>query len=133
MIVCLFGATYRVGYDVDLERRLDALLLEQLQDVRGFLSFHLYTAVDGEVLGVVRFETREALEAWRDDPVHRSVWEHAPELYAGFWIQNCETYREYAWASSSGRTGEDMVAKFVDSSSNRLKPSMPASEAEVAV
>lgn len=89
------------------------------------MSFHLYAASDGEVLGLVRFEAREAVEAWRNDLVHRSVWAHAPDLYRNFWIQNCETYREYGWARMQGRTEEDMAAKFVNSSSNLIRRSLP--------
>ena len=120
MIICLFGATYRDRRDKELERELDAVLYEQLRTIPGFMSFHVYTAAGGEVLGVVRFETREALEAWRNDAVHRSVWKHAPELYESFWIQNCETYREYGWARIGGRTGEDMDKKFVHDPGNLI-------------
>ena len=113
MIICLFGATYCEGRDEELERTLDEMLHERLRTIDGFISYHVYTADDGEVLGVVRFKTRQALEAWRDDPIHRSVWSRAPELYESFWIQNCETYRQYGWARGR-RTGEDMDTRFLN-------------------
>jgi heme-degrading monooxygenase HmoA len=102
MVICLFGTRYKAGWDRDLETSLDAMLLEALREVDGFISFHTNGADDGEVLGVIRFETRDALEAWRDNPTHRSVWHHAPEFYDYFWIQNADTYREYGWRAPGG-------------------------------
>lgn len=122
MVICLFGTRYKEGWDRELEARLDAMLMEALRLVEGFISFHLYSAQDGEVLGVIRFETREALEAWRDDPTHRSVWPHAPEFYDYFWIQNGETYREYGWRPDGGRTGEDMAERFRSDPANLAPP-----------
>ena len=46
----------------------------------GFIGYHVYTSEDGEELGVIRFETREALDAWRDDPTHRAAWRRATEF-----------------------------------------------------
>lgn len=125
MIVCLFGTTYRDGYDVDLESRLDAVLSEELKGLSGFLSFHMYTAPSGEVLGVIRFDSRQALEDWRDNALHRSVWKHAPELYESFWIQSCETYREYSWTRAMGRTGENMAERFARDPANMIGQDHP--------
>jgi heme-degrading monooxygenase HmoA len=118
MVICLFGTRYKDGWDRELEACLDAMLLEALRKVDGFISFHLYTADDGEVLGVIRFDTKDALEAWRSDPTHRSAWPHAPDFYDCFWIQNAETYREYVWKPDCGRTGEDMRERFRSDGSN---------------
>jgi heme-degrading monooxygenase HmoA len=112
MVICLFGTRYKPGYDRELETQLDRELLAALRGVEGFVSFHMYTAADDEVLGVIRFDDRESLEAWRNDPTHRAAWPHAPELYESFWIQNAETYREYVWTADRHRTGEDMRRRF---------------------
>jgi hypothetical protein len=50
----------------------------------------VYAAEDGEELGVIRFTTRDDLEAWRDDPTHRAAWRRASAFYTEFWVQNCE-------------------------------------------
>ena len=124
MIVCLMGATYREGLDAEAERELDGMnemLYAELRSIPGYLSFHMYTG-DREVLGVLRFATREALEAWRDHPVHRSVWRRAPEYYERFWIQNSDVYREYEWQVPSGRTGGSMTDIFVNDGANLVKP-----------
>ena len=122
LIICLFGTRYSAERDADLEKRLDARLLPVLSKLEGFISFHLYSAADGEALGVIRFKNKAALEAWRDDATHRDVWKHAPELYDHFWIQNCETYREYAWSPLVGRTGENLEARFRHDPANLARP-----------
>lgn len=113
MIICLFGQRYKDNAIREKEAEIWTKLLERLRLVEGFVSYHLYKADDQEVLGVVRFDTKEALEAWRDDQLHRSIWHHAPSFYEYFWIQNCETYREYVW-TPGGRTDEDMRERFLE-------------------
>jgi heme-degrading monooxygenase HmoA len=106
MIICLFGQRYREGADLKEEARIGGELLGELQRMPGFISYHGYTAEDGEVLGVIRFESREALEAWRDNPIHQAVWDRANEFYEEFWIQNADSYREYTWAHGERRDGD---------------------------
>lgn len=117
MIICLFGQRYKDDANREKEAQIGTMLLDQLSRMEGFVSYHMYTADDGEVLGVIRFDSKEALEAWRDDSLHRSIWHHAPSFYEYFWIQNTETYREYVW-TPGGRTGEDMRERFRSESAN---------------
>jgi heme-degrading monooxygenase HmoA len=63
VVICLFGTRYAADRDADVENWLDTVLLKALSQLDGFISFHLYEAADGEVLGVIRFDSREALEA----------------------------------------------------------------------
>jgi heme-degrading monooxygenase HmoA len=111
MVICLFGQRYREDADLREEARLGGELLRELQKLPGFISYHGYTAEDGEVLGVIRFESREALEEWRNNPVHQAVWGRAIEFYEEFWIQNSETYREYVWADGA-RHDQDLTDRF---------------------
>jgi heme-degrading monooxygenase HmoA len=124
MVICLFGQRYREHADRREEARIGAELLEQLREIPGFIAYHLYTAADGEVLGVIRFETREALEAWRDDLTHRAIWPRATEFYQEFWIQNCDTYREYLWRD--GRRQEaDTTTMFRQADANLARTRRP--------
>ena len=111
MVICLFGQRYRDGADLEEEARLGAELLRELQKLPGFISYHGYNAEDGEVLGVIRFESREALEEWRENEIHQAVWNRAIEFYEEFWIQNGETYREYVWAGGE-RHDQDLTDRF---------------------
>jgi heme-degrading monooxygenase HmoA len=117
MVICLFGQRYREGADRAEERRIGEELLAELSLIPGFIAYHSYRAEDGEVLGVIRFETREALEAWRDNLLHRSTWPRATEFYEEFWIQNCDTYRDYLWKDGR-RVPQDLAGRFRGSSSN---------------
>jgi heme-degrading monooxygenase HmoA len=97
MVICLYGLRRRAGTDPQADSDLFGELLSKACLMPGFIGYHVYVSDDGEELGVIRFETRQALDAWRDDPVHRAAWERAREFYAEFWVQNCETFREYIW------------------------------------
>ena len=119
MVICLFGQRYRPGADLEEEARLGAELLRELERLPGFISYHSYVAEDGEVLGVIRFESREALDDWRDNEIHRAVWNRAAEFYEEFWIQNGDTYREYRWAEGK-RHDENLTERF---RSERAQPS----------
>lgn len=111
MVTCLFGQRFREDADQEEEERISAELMRELYEMPGFVSYHEYRARDGELLGVIRFESREALDAWRNHPVHQAVWDRAGEFYEEFWIQNSETFREYVWADGQRREG-DLTGRF---------------------
>jgi heme-degrading monooxygenase HmoA len=114
MVICLFGMRYRDDADLDTEARLAERLYEELASLPGFISYHHYSADDGELLGVVRFASREALEAWRDSAAHRATWPDAGSFYSEFWIQDCDTYREYEWVGGT-RSDVDLRERFAAS------------------
>jgi heme-degrading monooxygenase HmoA len=97
MILTVFGVTWKE--DADLDRELD--LSRQMADVvsrrPGFISYKSYVAEDGDVIGIIRFESLEALKAWRNDVAHQSAWKEAPNYYHEFWVQNCEVFEDYVW------------------------------------
>jgi heme-degrading monooxygenase HmoA len=111
MVLCLFGLRYRRDANLEAEADLAGRLLRELEAQPGFISYHQYSGEDGEMLGVVRFESPAALERWRDNQLHRSAWGRASEFYEEFWIQDAETYREYDWADSK-RHDRDLSARF---------------------
>jgi heme-degrading monooxygenase HmoA len=111
MVLCLFGQRYTPDADMDELNRLSDALLVDLRESPGFVSYNFYRGEDGEDLGVVRFDSREALEAWRDNLIHRSTWPRAVEFFSEFWIQNCEPYREYLWQDGNRRS-VDLVELF---------------------
>jgi heme-degrading monooxygenase HmoA len=117
VVICLYGLRSRRGADSQAEEELFGALLARARSQPGFIGYHVYASEDGEELGVIRFETREALDAWRDDPQHRAAWSRAGEFYTEFWVQDCETFREYRW--HNGRhIDEDLAARFRSEPSN---------------
>lgn len=109
MVICLYGLRWREEVDEQAEADLFAELLAKARAKPGFIGYHVYTSEHGEELGVIRFQTREALDAWRDDPSHRAAWQRAREFYIEFWVQNCETFREYLWRE--GRHLDESLAE----------------------
>ena len=114
MVICLYGLRRGSGADSQAEEELFGELLARARSQPGFIGYHVYTSEDGEELGVIRFETREALDAWRDDPQHRAAWGRASEFYTEFWVQNSETFREYRWRDGQ-HIKEDFATRFVQS------------------
>ena len=98
MVVTLFSAHGRPDSDIAEEYRVafGRELLESLTNVPGFISYNVYACLDDKTawMGVVRWENREAMLAWRDDEVHRAVFHRINEFYTDFNIQHTEVYRE---------------------------------------
>lgn len=117
MVICLYGLRQRCSSDSEAEAQLFAELLALARSKPGFIGYHVYTSEDGEELGVIRFETREALDAWRNNPTHRSAWDRATEFYSEFWVQNCETFREYVWRDGQ-HIDESLANRFRSERSN---------------
>jgi heme-degrading monooxygenase HmoA len=97
MILTVFGVTWKDGADLDRELELSRRMAETVSRRPGFISYKSYVAADGDEIGIIRFESREALKAWRNDVAHQSAWTEAPSFYHEFWVQNCEVFEDYVW------------------------------------
>ena len=61
----------------------------------GFVDFKTFSADDGERVSLVRFDSIETHNAWRDDPRHRAAQHRGrQEWYAEYRIQVCELRSE---------------------------------------
>ncbi len=55
-----------------------------------------YAATDGHELLVVRFESHEALKAWREHPEHLAAQQRGRErFFAHYRIEVCDEVRSY--------------------------------------
>jgi heme-degrading monooxygenase HmoA len=97
MILTVFGVTWKEDADLDRELDLSRRMADVVSRRLGFISYKSYVADDGDVIGIIRFESREALKAWRNDVIHQSAWKEAPNYYHEFWVQNCEVFEDYVW------------------------------------
>jgi heme-degrading monooxygenase HmoA len=97
MVLTVFGTTWRENADFEREAALARRMAEVASRLPGFISYKSYVASDGEAIGIIRFESREALKGWRDNRAHRGAWKEAPDFYHEFWVQNCETFDDYVW------------------------------------
>jgi heme-degrading monooxygenase HmoA len=103
MIVVMFSISMRDDADEEAEAAESERMWSIVSAMPGFISYKAYTAADGETLAVVRFESREALDAWKRQPDHRVVQERArQEWFEDYWIQASETFREYRFTRSGG-------------------------------
>lgn len=98
MVIVLFGTELRADVDrAEYEarnRRMDELV----QQMPGFLSVKAYTADDGDRVVIARFESEEALDAWRFQPEHIEAQRKGREdYYESYWVQACTTIRDYAF------------------------------------
>jgi len=122
MIIVLFSIAMRDDADVEAEAEASDRMWSIVSAMPGFISYKAYTAEDGETIAVVRYESREALDAWKGQPEHRVTQERArQEWYDEHWVQASETFREYRFTRSGGY---DRIPREVF-----LKGARPAPEA----
>jgi heme-degrading monooxygenase HmoA len=75
--------------------RTAEVMEERARAMPGFVDFKTFTAADGERLSLITFASREAHDAWRDDPAHRAAQERGREhWYAEYAIQICDLVAE---------------------------------------
>ena len=106
MVITLFGSIRIVPGMEQREERLADKLYSIAETMPGFISYKVYTAGDGEELGVIRFDSRESLDRWAHEGEHLAAQALAPEIYESFWIQDAETYREYTWEHGVHKDGD---------------------------
>lgn len=98
MVIVLFGTELRADVDrAEYEarnRRMDELV----RQMPGFISIKSYTADDGDRVVIARFESEEALDAWRFQPEHIEAQRKGrDDYYESYWVQACTTIRDYAF------------------------------------
>jgi heme-degrading monooxygenase HmoA len=95
-----------VADDGELDRTFDRMR-EIVVTIPGFISYKSYAAEDGEELEVARFESEEALDAWRSFPEHLEAQRRGrDEFFDEYWVQVCVPIRQYRFIRGSGYTDE---------------------------
>lgn len=113
MIVVLFSGVQRPDMDSEEYGRASARMREIVASTPGFISFNTYTSADGEELVVARFDSLEAVDAWRNHPEHVATQEKDRSLWSlEYWAQTSESVREYHWTHEAGYDS-DLKAKFM--------------------
>lgn len=105
MIILLFSTTARDDAVRDEYERMEARMRELAAATPGFVSWRDYTAPDGEAIGVVEFESEDALAAWRDHPDHAAVHKRGRDaVYASYRVRICRLVREssFDWSGAAG-------------------------------
>jgi heme-degrading monooxygenase HmoA len=98
MIVVFFKTQPRDNIDAGEYQKAAERMYALVSKIPGFLSFKRYSSEDGDALEVARFESEEALEAWRTHPEHVEIQQRGrKEFYDRYWVQVCKSIREYEW------------------------------------
>lgn len=95
-VIVVTGSTVKPDM-VNQEAEISEQLYEVLGSMPGFVSGKEYTAADGEVISILRFESDDALVQWRDEGEHGRYQQFTDQYYESFWVEAAEVYRAYEW------------------------------------
>lgn len=89
-------------------------MVELVHGIDGLVSVEEFTAADGSELAVARFESTEAIDAWREQPDHVRTRERGrEELFAAYDITIATVHKQYggrATASCNDHSRWDAAA-----------------------
>jgi heme-degrading monooxygenase HmoA len=101
MVVVVFKITHRPDLPVAEYEETGTRMVELVSAMPGFLGMD-YAATEGGELLIARFESHEALEAWRNLPEHKAAQELGRErFFAAYRIEVCESVRSYEFQAEA--------------------------------
>ncbi|HET9780962.1 MAG TPA: antibiotic biosynthesis monooxygenase [Candidatus Dormibacteraeota bacterium] len=122
MVVVLFSINGRDDLDAEDYSRTSARMREIVAGIPGFISYNSYEGEDGDGIVVARFQSHEALKTWRTNAEHLIAQQKGRDsFYSEYWVQVCETVREYRYTPSERYT-HDLAHMFRSNSAIRAQP-----------
>ena len=101
MVVVVFTIALRPDLPASEYEETGARMGELVSAMPGFVGMD-YAAADGGELLVARFESHEALQAWREQVEHRAAQERGREaFFAHYRIEVCDLVRSYEFDAAS--------------------------------
>jgi len=95
MVIVVFSIKLRADIAVDEYEAAGARMVELVSAMPGFLGMDYASSENGELI-VARFESHEALKAWREHPEHRATQKRGrEEFFAHYRIEVCDEVRSY--------------------------------------
>jgi heme-degrading monooxygenase HmoA len=95
MVVVVFRIKLRPDLSAAEYEQTGTRMVELVTQMPGFLGMDYAETEDGELL-VARFESHEALAAWRNEPEHQAAQQRGrEEFFAEYRIDVCEAVRSY--------------------------------------
>ena len=105
MVIVLIRTRLRADCDHSAYEALNAEMFELVQRIPGFLSATGYASADGDDIGVIRFDSLDALRAWREHSEHAVVQQRGrAEFFASYAVEVCEVVRAYDFDVSAGES-----------------------------
>ena len=99
MEVVLFHIHTRPDIDEHEYQRAFERMLELVSQMPGFQGIEGYKGEDGSELAVARFDSPEAIAAWRDEPEHVQTRQRGrEEFFSAYDITIATVWRHYDWA-----------------------------------
>jgi heme-degrading monooxygenase HmoA len=96
MVIVLIRTKLRPDADHAAYEALNGEMYALVQNTPGFLGATGYASADGDEVGMIRFESLEALRAWREHPDHVVTQRRGKsEFYQSYRIEVCEVVRAY--------------------------------------
>jgi heme-degrading monooxygenase HmoA len=106
MIVVVFVITLRPDLPAAEYEETGTRMVELVSAMPGFLGMD-YAQTEGGELLIARFESHEALAAWRNQPEHKVAQALGRErFFASYRIEVCEAVRSYEFELNGGRSPE---------------------------
>lgn len=103
MEIVLFKIRTRPDVDQEEYQRTFEEMLGLVSRVPGFVGIEGYTGEDGSELAVARFESREAIDEWREDADHvRTRQRGREEFFDSYEITIGTIWRQYEWSREQG-------------------------------
>ena len=104
MVLVIFSRKMRPDADLGEYDEHNQRMGEIVSRIPGFIDIKGYRGEDGEQIAIVRFESMEALDAWRNHPQHVETQRRArAAFYESYWVKVCPTIRDYEWTPATGR------------------------------
>ena len=127
MVVVLFSIAGRDDMDVEDHSRTSARMRALVAEIPGFISYNTYEDQKGDGIAVARFESHDALDAWRTNLEHIEAQRKGrEEYYDEYWVQVCDSVREYRYTPQERYTS-DLKSMFTARST--ISPAQPADTA----
>lgn len=106
MIVLIFETSLRDEAFRDEYADMNRRTRSAAERIPGFVSWKEYAGPSGVTLGVIEFESEDALVAWRDEPTHAEVNRRGREaVYGRYRVRVCNVLRESAFDSAEAAAG----------------------------
>lgn len=101
MVVVVFRIQLRPDLDVADYEAVGERMVELVSAIPGFLGMD-YAEIEGGEIVIARFESHEALAAWRTHPEHLEAQKAGRErFFAHYSIEVCDEVRSYDFDSDS--------------------------------
>lgn len=94
MVMVVFRSRLRPGIEEEFAELADKMMAIA-ESMPGFISYKVFHAADGERASIIKFESREELQAWRTNPDHLAAQQHGREnFYEEYSLIVSEPHRE---------------------------------------